>query len=951
MGNTFNYNINNIKGSIDSSLFACSPSEENTKVVGPAENSNKLSKAMANGDAYAKAEAMSDSVRTPKNNYTYEKNAKEFSDYLTDEKTEEEITEEDILKAEEDAAKELKQKISEEDIKKLEAMGIDVENVRMTSLLGMVNTIHETENLDEMRNQIKEIGIESKLEDGIKLSGKELLYVLKNNLPITEETMYKAHFSGAVESKNAFDANVLKDMSAQIEEIAIEAGIDVTNQDTLSEVMEGADYLLSNDLPVSGENLRKYVDFQNYIGKSISEIDIPESVEEAIIDKAEMLYDIVNNISDEGLTIAAQKYSKVTLQASIAETKYYEQLKSKTDAGELGAKEITAMRQMEEIRLRMTVDASVKLAKLDMSIDTKELNVVVEALKKLELEATKESFRYGGVEPTEENLSLFNETRAKVNEIASADIGLFASLHREIESIDTITVNRVYDAKVAMAYEAVGTEVRRDLGDSIAKAFGNIEELLNENGIEYNYETERATKILAQNQLEITQENIDSIVAMDREVNELINNFYPEAVIGMIRDGINPLTTSIPELNKTLRAKNYNEGVTDAKNFATYLRDLEAKKEITAEERESYIGIYRLANKLQKDGNRELGYIFANDARLTANNILTAMQSIRDKGIDASISDEFGMLDSVVRKDKTIGEQISSAFETKSYDELEVDADFENMVNDIANISNQVNDFMLQAKLEYTAINVTTVESIVESPFGIYGLLQQAIAKLKATAEEENIRELNELGDDIEKSLRGEDIPIELGMESILEKIAHHDSDLIRSNFEDIRDSIINEMYQQASVGVISSTDIAVIKSATAGLNIMGQAAPNNRYQIPVETSQGIRVMNLTINKASGDIEMSGTIEVSIKMTEGLVEAKLGLAADGKLSGSITGQTSEQNEYILSQAERVRQNLAGAGLDASEISFGQVAGYYGESSERVYQVATDVVRAISMIFE
>lgn len=955
MANTFNYNLNNIKGSADSSLFACSGTKEETsKLGGIPEPSNKLSKAVANGDAYAKAEAMGESVRTPKNNFTYEKNVKEFADYLTEEQPEEKITEEDIVNAEEDAAEEVKQKISKEDIEKLEAMGVDIENMRMTSLLGLVNTVHESEDMDEIRSQIKELGIESKLSEGVKLSGKELLYALKNNIPITEETMYKAHFSGAVVKEGTFDANVLEDMMPQIEEIAVEAGLDMSDSNVSAMVQEGADFLLNNDIAVTGDNLRKYVDFQDYIGKSVSEIDIPSTVDEAVIDKAESIYEMVNEISDEGISLAASKYSKVTLQTAFVQSKYYDSIKTKAENGELDAKEITAMRQMEEIRLRMTMEASVKLAKLDMSIDTKELNIVVEALKKLELEATKESFRYGGVEPTEENVNLFNEATAKVSEIAKSDIGLFASLHREIETSDSITINRVYDAKVTAAYEAVGTEVRRDLGDSISKAFGNIEELLTENGIEYNYETERATKILAQNQLEITRENIENIISMDREVNELINNFYPEAVIGMIRDGINPLTTSIPELNNVLRNKNYNEGVTDAKNFAAYLRDLEAKKEITAEERESYIGIYRLANKLQKDGNRELGYLFANNARLTANNILTAMQSIRDKGIDASISDEFGMLDSLTRKDKTIGEQISSAFEgldTKSNAELTATTELiEETINEVAANEN-VKEFILQSKVEYTAINVSVIETITSSPFGIYGLLEQAIAKLKATAEEENIRELNELGDDIEKSLRGEDIPIEFGMENILEKIAHQNSDLIRNDFDEIREMMMNQMYERATEGIISSSDITAIKNAAAGLNIMGQAARNNRYQIPVETNQGVRVVNLTINKASGSAEMSGTIEVSVKMTEGLVEAKLGLTADGKLSGSITGQTSEQNEYILSQAERVRQNLSGVGLDASEISFGQIAGYYGESNERVYQAATDVVRAISMIFE
>ena len=43
--------------------------------------------------------------------------------------------------------------------------------------------------------------------------------------------------------------------------------------------------------------------------------------------------------------------------------------------------------------------------------------------------------------------------------------------------------------------------------------------------------------------------NNTEIVSYDRQVNDLINNFYPEAVLGLIKDGVNPLDMDISSLN------------------------------------------------------------------------------------------------------------------------------------------------------------------------------------------------------------------------------------------------------------------------------------------------------------------------------------------------------------------------------------------------------------------
>ena len=58
-------------------------------------------------------------------------------------------------------------------------------------------------------------------------------------------------------------------------------------------------------------------------------------------------------------------------------------------------------------------------------------------------------------------------------------------------------------------YEALMTAPRKDLGDKISKAFRNIDDILEDMGLESSDDNRRAVRILGYNSMEITKENIE----------------------------------------------------------------------------------------------------------------------------------------------------------------------------------------------------------------------------------------------------------------------------------------------------------------------------------------------------------------------------------------------------------------------------------------------------------
>jgi hypothetical protein len=580
----------------------------------------------------------------------------------------------------------------------------------------------------------------------------------------------------------------------------------------------------------------------------------------------------------------------------------------------------------------------------------------------------------------------------------SADAQIKQNLQRSFES-------------VKRSYEAVGTAPRSDMGDSITKAFANIDELLGELDIDVNYESRRAARILGYNNMEITQENIDSIVGYDREVNRLMDNFYPEAVMGIIKDGINPMDVSIDQLNDIISQKNYNGGVSDAKNFATYLRDVEKRGEITDEERESYIGIYRVMDKLAKSGDREAGYVFANQANLTIRNMISAMRSRKAKGIDVDVDDSFGMLEDVKGYGVRMDEQIEAGFESGSNSNAgsntssntNPDANANTSSNENSNASSNANSntnelarqleryrqlnpnvesFIQENEIQYNMNNAFAVDALLNEDEGVYKLIYEAMQKLDFKDEsEENL--IDEETGNMAASLMGEDVDIDpfaaLESENLMRQLSEGGD--LSLTYEDIEKQLTELMYDAGAAGLISSLDISAIKAASAGVSLLGQMSKQDSYQIPVDTAQGTTVVNLTLKNAERGSAASMSdgisptvIEANMKSdTVGNLTAKIEVTStvDGDLDviGEFVSDSSEGNEILQGMTdvvEKLKSSLQGVfaantksvsinisfGTKAlNENSYAKASGSAGVSRGTACRAAVDVVRTMTDVME
>lgn len=923
-------------------------------------------------------------------------------------------------------AKEIARSLSTEEIQKLRQMGIDVGSASLSDLMDIVNTMRDQAHKDALANVLAQAQVDqgdvSNLvftSTGAKIAGtdvdlqvgnNDILYLLKNKMPLNQENLYKAHYSGQksrqtsseTEEQAAQAWNELpQTLQTQLQHIIEQAGIPVDDRSK-----GGAALMLANDIPVTTDSMRAYMDMQAQVGTPIDELSTADmeqvQTEQDIETKAEKLQQAVESLTEtdvietvraeKPLTIAAMLVAREhtagaenVARSNVETGNSAEQNRSESDS-QPGAettpqslREVTALRQLEELRLSMTQQAAVRLLKQDINIDTRDLSQVVAKLRNVEAQMTRELFARNGVEATEENVALYTELQADLRMIENAPAvrlgylfdaergnalqmisvrglaGLVAEKNAGSQGAEAQTGNPVTAGNAVQAdeiasdtirrpsnfaamereYDALGTAPRADMGDSIRKAFANVDEILQEMQLPADAEHTRAVRILGYNSIAITEENLQQVIQYDREVNELLTACQPNAVLSMIRDGINPLDLPVEELNQTLREKNYQAGVRETEDFATFLRDVERRGEITDAERSGYIGMYRVLKNLEKSGDREAGYLFANGSRLTVRNLITAMRSRKAAGMDVSVDDAFGMLTEVETRGTKMDTQIEAAFTHEQ--KWRTQGNDGNNVQDMETAENAVNPWqeieegdalaeaeeLLQAQgLEESAVNVQAANVILHGTDAaestdIYNLLAQVMKNLHF---EDHTTEdaVDAETDAMAKSLAGVEIELPFEAESLLEQLGQGGD--LSLTYADLQQQLVEQMYTQAQLGG-TSMDFQNLKLVQAGFRILGAMAKRQQYQLPVATETGTKLVNLTLQT---DASQRGTIEIQLPSAQfGKISATLHVDAGGTWEGSIVADTSDGNTALQAQAEAFDVLLAESPYAGAKITLGQ----------------------------
>ena len=520
-------------------------------------------------------------------------------------------------------------------------------------------------------------------------------YMLDNEMEPTIENLYKAENSGSNLYTGSMAEQIdISDILGQVKEVIREAGLPVT-EGTIAD----SKWLLDNQIPLTKENLSYLEQLKNLqtpvdqmeaaraIAAAVAEGRTPQNAAliegYSLADRAQHAVEVVSNATDSDLSYLIHRGMELTVAnleeaaanrgksgAESGDSRESERRSDDLEAHtETGLRLLTARRQLEEIRLAMTAEANYSLLKRGISIDTEPLVKLVEELKNEENRYYAEILEARGAEGSEENTALFAETTKKLYDMKSVPAYVLG-----IQETNVSDINGAHSAGTALKaamekanerYEPLMTAPRSDLGDSIEAAFANIDDILTDLSLENSEENRRAVRILAYNQLEITENSVLEMKAADEEVQRVFKNMTPAVVAEMIKEGINPLEMDFAALNRTAERMKSDAGRKDNERFSEYLWKLEKNNQITPEERSSFIGVYRLIHQVEQTDGAAIGALLHQGAELNLKNLLMAVRTgQKNNKMDISVDESFGEREIQGKQSNSITAQIMTAYQT-----------------------------------------------------------------------------------------------------------------------------------------------------------------------------------------------------------------------------------------------------------------------------------------------
>lgn len=562
-----------------------------------------------------------------------------------------------------------------------EGTGMPIDSVKAKEVLG-----NNGVSVASAINMAKDIMAAGEVDENTgrkQLPDNAKAYLLKNGLEPTIKNTYLAIHSGIYEEGHISE-EAFSQMKPQLENVYKNAGVEFDEN-----AMAAARFMLDNQIPVNEDTIKLMENIQS-LELDMSEAQLTQLVAEGsknqvgpenivmaankdYIGKAQEAVDTLNNVTNDDLNYVITNNNKLTLQV-LREAKAERQQEKLYNNENTNEVYIRAQVVVAQARATMTVASFVQIQRLGVNIDTTELWQIVEQLQRAEDDYARASLMSiegnGAVANIEmgngaiTQLDAYETTMAVARSFTanysvhaiSYTASVYSSISMAADSNSSISaagrINQLTLMSMEATYSGVGTEVRRDLGDSINKAFGNIEELLQELGIEVNERNIKTAKILGYNSMAITEEHIEQVGELSSQLDRLLGNLKPQTVLELVKQGINPLSTDIRELNDMLEQQGDSQyQQPEEEGYSKFLWKMEKKGQVTKEERQTYIAMYRLINTISKNEGNYVGALYEQGRQVNLRNLLSVARTRKIGGIDISLDKSFGLLEGIDKPD------------------------------------------------------------------------------------------------------------------------------------------------------------------------------------------------------------------------------------------------------------------------------------------------------------
>ena len=711
------------------------------------------------------------------------------------------------------------------------------------------------ENINELKNAWDMAASLRKPEEGA------VSYLVDNGLEPEIWNLYVAENSGAKVQNN----DVPQELQEQMDKVIVDAGLTVNDENR-----QKAQWLVSADLALTTDTLQQLVELDG-ISYPVTEDTFAQAAAAAIAEGKSPMY------ANLGRQDTIYEKADKMLQDWFSDAKW-----------NATAENLAARKQLEEIRLRMTAEVNVKLLQSDFSIDTAPMEQLIAALRKAEAEVAGKYF------PGESQAVMKYETYTQAVQVASELPGLPAGVlgpYSLEQNAATETVSDFHKEGAAMqkAYEEAGeryetlmTAPRSDLGDSIRKAFSNVDDILTGMSLEKTSENQRVVRILAYNSMEITPENIEKVKEADRQVSAVVDRLTPKNVLQMIRDGVNPLEKTFNELESyfSQNPQSYEEEVED---YSRFLYQFERKKDVTEEERKAYIGIYRMVHQVEREDGAAVGAVVNTGAELQFSTLLTAARSRRASHMDWKVSEDTGLTQEIHLSENNISEQIRMGMAKEVLTEVSDDGESRaaydreglQQMREAGNTTPEAAELLQKGEVSISASNLLAAQALMDDPAEMFGNLRRYREKYRQ--EKEVSQTVTDTGE----------VPVGTETSELWEQLDQQNfAEDYRSMLQNTAEDVETMSLEQAD----EHLDVKQLQLVHKQLRLAESLQAKQEYFLPMYLGEQLAGVHLTLQQRAGAV---GAVEIRVNAGDMELEAHLQVKGD-IIDGYLVGNTPEE---------------------------------------------------------
>ncbi len=492
------------------------------------------------------------------------------------------------------------------DVKELQSSTIDTTNLLKNNMdLNVKNLLASKHNITQTPNQVPE-GLEENIksllqniEVDVTSSNVNIAKnFIANEVDITSENFAKLEFlqKGI---KNLDLTTLIQNAIEQIRSGEPVSSIDLNN---LTKATSPIDY---NNIV---EQLNKVG--SNTIGNLVS-TSMPITIE-----------NLLNNLQTENTTNISNMFANQVANDVAAQTTF------------------ATKRQLIEIQLRMTSSVMFTLNKSNIDITTQPLIEALNTIKNAENEVYSNTLTQMGADNSEANIQLMSQTFDAVYETKAVvesfpETNPLQSAFSKISSVTSfvpelfsgenpITLSTIQSSlnQMARAYDDNIANPNPKFADNFAKVSEQIAPLLETLGITPTESKIKAGSVLVKNNLEVTQENVEKVEAINLKVERLLEKLTPTVASQMLSEGFNPLTEDIDSMLNYVDAFNDVNGSNANDNLVKALIKMEKDKSVDEATLNGIKAIYRALNTINQNGLSAVGQYIDTNRELTLNSLL-----------------------------------------------------------------------------------------------------------------------------------------------------------------------------------------------------------------------------------------------------------------------------------------------------------------------------------------